>query len=219
MNLQVQPLKVLATREVVMNKMDYSTFLGGTTKDELDKLDKLAGRYKIKSSKLAIDAIDYEKLWIASTSAAVVPLDDWEYLKEVLLGKLPIGVINFIEGYEEFIIADTNALWSESTDEHRNWVMLNKHRMKRELLTSRGKLVKSTKAGRWIYSEGFIVDGKLMTEMIFFNNKMEMDFCITDSINKDKEDNVIWKFVWSLPARNIKITKVMSAVRENINTL
>ena len=38
MNLQVQPLKVLATREVVMNKMDYSTFLGGTTKDELDKL-------------------------------------------------------------------------------------------------------------------------------------------------------------------------------------
>ena len=202
-----------------MNKMDYSTFLGGTTKDELDKLDKLGGRYKIKSSKLAIEAINNEKLWIASTSAVVVPFDDWEYLKEVLLGKLPIGVINFIEGSEEFIIADTNALWSESTDEHRNWVMLNKHRTRKELLTSRGKLVKSTKAGRWIYSEGFIVDGKLMTEMIFFNNKMEMDFCITDSINKDKEDNVIWKFVWSLPARNIKITKVMSAVRENINTL
>ena len=58
MNLQVQPLKVLATRKVVMNKMDYSTFLGGTTKDELDKLDKLAGRYRIKSSKLAIEAID-----------------------------------------------------------------------------------------------------------------------------------------------------------------
>ena len=81
MNLQVQPLKVLATREVVMNKMDYSTFLGGTTKDELDKLDKLGGRYKIKSSKLAIEAIDYEKLWITSNSAAVVPLNDWEYLK------------------------------------------------------------------------------------------------------------------------------------------
>ena len=219
MNLQVQPLKVLATREVVMNKMDYSTFLGGTTKDELDKLDKLGGRYKIKSSKLAIEAIDNEKLWIASTSAAVVPFDDWEYLKEVLLGKLPIGVINFIEGYDEFIIADTNALWSESTDEHRNWVMLNKHRRRRELLTSKGNLVKSTKAGRWIYSEGFIEDGKLMTDMKFFNSKMELDFCITDSINTDKEGNFIWKFRLSLPARNIKITKVMWAVRENINTL
>ena len=218
MNLQVQPLKVLATREVVMNKMDYSTFLGGTTKDELDKLDKLAGRYRINSSKLAVEAIDNEKLWKVSTSAAVVPIDDWEYLKEVLLGKLPIGLINFIEGTEEFIIADTKALWSESTDEHRNWVMLNKHRMKRELLTSRGKLVKSTKAGRWIYSEGFIEDGKLMTDMKFFNSKMEMDLCITDSINTDKEGNIIWKFTWSMPARNIKITKIMWAVRDNIIT-
>ena len=39
MNLQVQPLKVLATREVVMNRMDYSTFLNGATKQELDRLD------------------------------------------------------------------------------------------------------------------------------------------------------------------------------------
>ena len=218
MNLQVQPLKVLATREVVMNKMDYSTFLGGTTKDELDKLDKLAGRYRIKSFKLAIEAIDNEKLWKVSTSAAVVPLDNWKYLKEVLLGKLPIGLINFIEGTEEFIIADTKALWSESTDEHRNWVVLNKHLMKRELSTSTGMLVKSTKAGRWIYYEGFIEGGKLMTDMKFFNSKMEMDLCITDSINTDKEGNIIWKFTWSLPARNIKITKIMWAARDNIIT-
>ena len=141
----------------------------------------------------------------------MLPSDDWEYFKE-----MPIVLTKFIEGTEEFIIADTKALWSESTDEHRNWVVLNKHRMKRELLTSRGKLVKSTKAGRWIYSEGFIEDGKLMTDMKFFNSKMEMDLCITDSINTDKEGNIIWKFTWSLPARNIKITKVMSAVRENI---
>ena len=57
MNLQVLPLKVLATRVVVMQRMDYSTYLTGTTKDELDKLDKLAGRYKIQSSKLTIEAL------------------------------------------------------------------------------------------------------------------------------------------------------------------
>ena len=57
MNFQVQPLKVLATREVVMNRMDYSTFLTSTTKDELDRLDNLGGTFKVQSSKLTIDAV------------------------------------------------------------------------------------------------------------------------------------------------------------------
>ena len=51
MNLQVQPLRVLATREVVMNSIDYSTFLNGATKQELDRLDMLAGDFKIQASK------------------------------------------------------------------------------------------------------------------------------------------------------------------------
>ena len=50
MNLQVQPLKVLATREVVTKRLDYSTYLNGTTKDELDGLGRLAGNYKIHAS-------------------------------------------------------------------------------------------------------------------------------------------------------------------------
>ena len=54
--LQVQPLKVLATREVIMKRMDYSAYLTGATKDELDRLNKLEGRYRIQSSKLTIEA-------------------------------------------------------------------------------------------------------------------------------------------------------------------
>ena len=78
MKLLVQPLqlKVLATREVIMNKMDYSTYLTGTTKDELDKLDKLAGRYKIQSSNMVNEALDNEKLWKISQISYVKPLDD-----------------------------------------------------------------------------------------------------------------------------------------------
>ena len=76
MNLQVLPLKVLATRVVVMQRMDYSTYLTGTTKDELDKLDKLAGRYKMHSSKMVIEALDNEKLWKISQISYVKPLDD-----------------------------------------------------------------------------------------------------------------------------------------------
>ena len=36
--------------------MDYSTYLTGATKDELDRLDNLAGKYRIQSSKLTIEA-------------------------------------------------------------------------------------------------------------------------------------------------------------------
>ena len=56
MNLQVLPLKVLATREVVMKRLDYSTYLTSVTKEELDRMDKIKGSYKIQSSKLTIEA-------------------------------------------------------------------------------------------------------------------------------------------------------------------
>ena len=36
--------------------MDYSTYLTGNTKDELDRLENLAGKYRIQSSKLTIEA-------------------------------------------------------------------------------------------------------------------------------------------------------------------
>ena len=61
MSLQVQPLKVLATREVVTKRLDYSTYLNGATKDELDGLGRLAGNYKINASKTTIDGLNYGK--------------------------------------------------------------------------------------------------------------------------------------------------------------
>ena len=41
MNLQVQPLKVLATRQVVRNRLDFTSYLNGTVRDELERLDRL----------------------------------------------------------------------------------------------------------------------------------------------------------------------------------
>ena len=54
MNLQVESLKVLVTRQVVMNRMDYSNYLNGTVKEELDGLDRLAGKFRVQASKLTI---------------------------------------------------------------------------------------------------------------------------------------------------------------------
>ena len=51
MNFRVLPLKVLVSRQVVKRRMDYSTYLISTAKEELDRLDKLAGNYRIEDSK------------------------------------------------------------------------------------------------------------------------------------------------------------------------
>ena len=97
MNLQVQPLKVLATREVVRNRLDYSTYLNGTTKVELDRLDKLEGNFRIHSSKLTIETFVYGKR---------LPSDDWEYFKAYtgIYGiPIPRGVVRLIEEFTELM--------------------------------------------------------------------------------------------------------------------
>ena len=63
----------------------------------------------------------------------MLPSDDWEYFKEV-----PIVLTKFIEGTEEFSIAET-------IDGLRNLVMLDKHRWGKDfMLKSRGRLAKSS---------------------------------------------------------------------------
>ena len=75
MNLQVLPLKILATRQVVMDRMDYSTYVTGMTKLELDRLDMLVGDFKLQYSKLTIDGL---------CNGQRLPSDDWQYLKSFL---------------------------------------------------------------------------------------------------------------------------------------
>ena len=43
MSLQVLPLKVLVSRQVIKDRMDYTGYLAGETKSEMDVLDRLAG--------------------------------------------------------------------------------------------------------------------------------------------------------------------------------
>ena len=127
MNLQVLPLKVLATREVVIKRLDYSTYLTGITKEELDRLDKLEGRYRIQSSKLPIEAFDGKSM----------PSDDWEYFKECWGHN---EVTEFIESASEFTIQETRG-------ELRTWLVLDELYESREFLTGRGHVI--SEMGRW----------------------------------------------------------------------
>ena len=93
MSLQVQSLKVLATREVIMKRMDYSTYLTSITKEELHRLNKLGGKYRIKSSKLTIEE---------RYNGNRLPSDDLEYFKERFGKHMPKDLIKFINLNSEF---------------------------------------------------------------------------------------------------------------------
>ena len=125
MNFQVQPLKVLATREVVMNRMDYSTFLTSTTKDELDRLDNLGGTFKVQSSKLTIDAV---------YNGQRLPSENWGYFKECF--NLPPLLIKIIEDTEEFNIVEREGIWVLSFHDKTHVC----HFITKDLRTNRGEL-------------------------------------------------------------------------------
>ena len=172
--------------------MDYSTYLTGITKEELDRLDMLAGDFRVQASKLTIDA---------SYNGQRLPSDDWQYLKSCF--KLPRLLIKIIEGIEDFSIV-------ESKSGQRNWAMRDIW-WKSKMLKDRGEL-----NFRWDYGEDFIEDGKLVNlkkKYKLDNGKMILTLDFRDSFTTDKEGNIIWNLMWSAPHRDIKVTKVMRAVR------
>ena len=84
--------------------MDYSTFLNGTLKEELDRLDWLAGNFRIEASKLVIEGSKFLYMY----RGKIVPSGDVQILKTKL--KLPETetetLINFIDGMAKFRIAE-----------------------------------------------------------------------------------------------------------------
>ena len=86
MNLQVLPLKMLVSRQVVKRRMDYSSYLNGTAKEELDRLNKLAGNYRIEDVRFTLDGCN------------------WQDLKK--MAQMPKWVMNMLEGKPDFGIVE-----------------------------------------------------------------------------------------------------------------
>ena len=201
MNIQVQSLKVLATRVVMMKNIDYSTYLTGVTKEELDRLDKLEGKYRIQSSKVTIEA---------HYNGKRLPSDDWEYFRECLGKHMPDDLIKMIESEPEFSIIQ------ESRNGLRNWVVLDGLYWRKEFLGKRNDL-RQNQWGQWRYTDDFIEDGRLVSVAKLYqvttNGKVEDLVIRRFSTTIGKEGNVMWEFMWGAPKFNIKITKVMWALR------
>ena len=185
---------------LVMNRMDYSTFLTSTTKDELDRLDNLGGTFKVQSSKLTIDAV---------YNGQRLPSENWEYFKECF--NLPPLLIKIIEDTKDFNIVEGGrpGFWVLSFSGHSMTST-------KDLRTNRGELKQRNQTGLLGQDDDFIEDGTLVSvkkNYKMINGKMEFIQNIRDSITLDKHGNLIWNYMWSNPYKNIKITKVVSAVR------
>ena len=81
MRFQVLTLKVLALREVVRERLDYKEHLGGATRDELDNLEKLSGRFKEIGSETVVKTLDEEGEELQEVGKEVLVL--WQPLTEL----------------------------------------------------------------------------------------------------------------------------------------
>ena len=148
MNPQVLPLKVLVSRVVVRNKMDYSTVLNGTLKEELDRLDCLEGSFRIEASKLVIEGSKFLYMY----RGKIVPSDDVQKLKTKL--KLPETetetLINFINGMARFRIA------ANVKGERRTWTYCDVNGVSKDL--SKADYWEET-SSEFVHREDFIEDG------------------------------------------------------------
>ena len=159
MSLEVLSLKVLATRYVVKNKLDYSTYLNGTAKDELDGLERIEGSFRTQASKTTIEA---------HYKGTRLPSDDWGALKECLKDHLSRHLIKVIEGEGFFIIQQRKRKTMT-----RTWYLDDVDGYTKNLLWFEGQLKQMR--GLWFQFDDFIEDGAIVRvhkAFKMFNEKM-----------------------------------------------
>ena len=202
MNLQVLPLRVLVSRQVIRDRMDYTDYLAGKTKSEMDMLDRLDGRFQVQASHLIVER------YSGGDEMPLDELDEWQ---------IPSSLMKFFRwnGGAEISIVET------SSSEARTWVISDVDGLEKHFqLRSRGLL----QSDYWIHVDDFIEDGKLISARKVFamvdgqvdrdgprwakvDKGLVMEY--VDSYSMDKKGNLVREFICSIPIANIKITKVM----------
>ena len=206
MNPQVLPLKVLVSRDVVRNKMDYSTFLNGTLKEELDRLDCLAGNFRIEASKLVIEGSKF----LYEYRGKIVPSDDVQKLKTEL--KLPetetVTLINFIDGMAKFRIEE------KVKGGRRTWTYCDVNGKRLDLMSNVDYWEETSM--KLVHRSDFIEDGWVVNvtkASAMLKGKMTLWLDIYDAFTIDKEGNLHRKFVWRAPHRDITVTRILRSIR------
>ena len=186
----VLPLKVLATREVIREKMDYKDYLGGNVREELDRLNGFEGKFLIDTSEMMV-----------KREGKNLSKEEWRYMKR----RMPTDVISFLNGKKDFHIVERKGRLGE-----REWALRDVDNSSKKLQL--GRRIAGEAEG-WEYREEFFADGAMITFRNFYN-KDEFLLGEVDTF-KIYNGGIIRTKVWDLPKHNMRIKKKMFAHKEN----
>ena len=166
---EVMTLKVLATRKVIKERMDYKDYLGGRVKEEMDWLERLQGTFLVDRTE-----VEVTRLWETLETKKV--RKHWNFLRK----KLPTEVLTFLEGKKEFSLSETGK------SEKREWDLQDVDGSLTRFHLS--KIVKEKKDKTGSYREvQLIEDDVLVTQHDLFDPKGQLVLDMKDSIAMDDE--------------------------------
>ena len=186
----VLPLKVLATREVIRERMAYKDYLGGNVREELDRLNGFEGKFLIDTSEMMV-----------KREGKNLSKEEWRYMKR----RMPTDVISFLNGKKDFHIVERKGRLGE-----REWALRDVDNSSKKLQL--GRRIAGEAEG-WEYREEFFADGAMITFRNFYNK----DEFLVGEVDTFKIYNggIIRTKVWDLPKHNMRIKKRMFAHKEN----
>ena len=195
---EVMSLKVLATRKVIKERMDYKDYLGGRVKEEMDWLERLQGTFLVDRTE-----VEVTRLWETLETKKV--RKHWNFLRK----KLPTEVLAFLEGKKEFSISET------AKSEKREWDLQDVDGSSKRFQLSNSMRVAEDNGG-WKYQEELIKDGILIKWYGKYDSKGREMICELDCFYVDKEERIKRVKKWELPFINVKIAQWMWCIREDV---
>ena len=191
MPLQVLTLRVLATRQVLRERLDYKEHLVGNTRLELDTLDRLPGRFLVREAEVVVERLN--------EAGKEVDKDIWKTL-------VSRRMLRFLEGKGEFLIEENEGVKRTWIIEDFNFPFFTSH------------IGDHTYSSNWVHYDTYIEDGKLVLAMKIFRpveGKMILLCDLLDFFVLDDQENVVRKFVYKdfTFGSMVKVTKKMRALR------
>ena len=203
LKFQVLPLRVLASREVVRERLDYKEHLVGATRDELDNLEKLSGRFKEIGAETVVKTLDEEGEELQEVGKEVLVL--WQPLTE-------------LKAENEIII-------EEMDEEKRGWSF--KGSVDGLSMDTHSWMGTHWVEPFWANFDNYIEDGELVLPVKIFSweglyelRTKKYFFCAerTDSFSLDSKQNLVWKTSLTNFKYNHKVTHTRKLKRVTPNS-
>ena len=202
----VLPLKMLATRKVLVERMDYKDYLGGRVKEELDGLDRLTGKFFVLATEQKVEKNGRE-----------VSEEEWKSVKT----EIPAPIISFLDGnvvFSRFELVHGGKKFrflGKGKSGKWGWDLQDlDDRSKEVCLSKRTELPRRTENWGHRTCQDFIDDGDLIRRTRQYDSKGKL-FLVEQDFFEIEDDGIDRTTVWTLPTLDIKITRNLETIRED----